>query len=144
MLPATISGALVPTTSAGPVNRLTSLFDRFFDDDPFFAAATTTLPLSIWEDEGKVYVEVDAPGMDEADMEVSVHQGKLVIKGERQSQRKEGGWDTRSYGRFEQRIALPAPVEGNQAQARLAKGVLSITIPKSEAAKPRKISIKAD
>jgi HSP20 family protein len=57
---------------------------------------------------------------------------------------KEGGYDTRSYGRFEQRVTLPAPVDADKVEGKLANGVLSLTLRKSEAAKPRKIALKSE
>ena len=51
---------------------------------------------------------------------------------------------TRSYGRFEQRVTLPTPVDADKVEAKLANGVLSITLPKSEEAKPRKIALKSE
>ena len=148
MLPALRNGSLVPATSGGPVNRLATLFDRFFHDDLFAplasAPAWSALPLSLWEDEHNVYVEMDAPGVTDKDIEVSVHQGELIIRGERKCERKEGAYDTRSYGRFEQRVNLPAPVDAERVEARLSNGVLAVTFPKTEAAKPRKIAVKSD
>jgi len=138
---------LVPTTAGRPANRLSSLIERFFNDDiftPLTTPAWTSLPLSMWEDDQNVHVEVDAPGLTEKDIDVSVHQGELLIQGERKEERKEGGWDTRSFGRFEQRMTLPAPVDAEKVEARLANGVLSITFPKSEEAKPRKIALKTE
>jgi HSP20 family protein len=124
------------------------LFDRFFHDD-FFAPFSTpqgwsALPLSVGENDQNVYVEVDAPGMTDQDIEVSVHNGDLVIRGERKCERKEGWYDTRRYGRFEQRVTLPSAVDADKVEAKLTNGVLAITFPKSEEAKPRKITLKSE
>ena len=141
------NGSMIPATTGGPANRLSSLFDIFFNDE-FFTLPTapewSALPLALWEDEHNVYVNVDAPGVTDKDIEVSVHGGELVVKGERKCERKEGGYDTRSYGRFEQRVTLPTPVDADKVEAKLANGVLSITLPKSEEAKPRKIALKSE
>jgi HSP20 family protein len=51
---------------------------------------------------------------------------------------------SRSYGRFEQRISLPARAKADTVQAKLANGVLSLTFPKGEEAKPRRIALKAE
>jgi HSP20 family protein len=151
MLPALRNNSFMPTTLGQPVNRLTSLFDRFFNDDFFvpFAPLTTTpgwsaLPLSLWEDEQNVYVEVDAPGVTDRDIEVAVQEGNLIIRGERKCERQQGSYDTRSYGRFEQHIHLPTPVNTEQVEAKLTNGVLSVRLPKSEAARPRKIALKTE
>jgi len=85
---------------------------------------------------------VDAPGVHEADIDVSVHENTLTVRGERKGGR-EGGYDTRTYGRFEQRLTLPVAVDAERVEATLANGVLSLTLPKSEAARPRKIAIKS-
>lgn len=147
MLPALRNnGSMIPATTGGPVNRLSSLVDTFFNDD-FFALPTTpawsALPLALWEDEHNVYVNVDAPGVTDKDIEVSVQSGDLIIRGERKCERKEGGYDTRSYGRFEQRVSLPTLVDADKVEATLANGVLSVTFPKREEAKPRKIALKS-
>ncbi len=148
MLPVLRNGSVVPATSSGPVNRISQLFDRFFNDDWFAPFDTVTrwtaLPLSMWEDEHNVYVEVDAPGMTHNDIDVSVQGDEFVLRGERKCERKQAGYDTRSYGRFEQRVTLPAAVDADKIEAKLANGVLSITFPKSDEAKPRKITIKSE
>jgi HSP20 family protein len=145
MLPALRNGSLAPLATTGPVNRLSSLFDQFFNDD-FFPTAPQTwsaLPLSMWEDEHNVYAEVDVPGMTEKDIDVSVHQGELILRGERKCERQQGGYDTRSYGRFEQRVTLPTAVQTEKVEGKLANGVLSLTFPKSDEAKPRKITLRS-
>ena len=151
MLPALRNSTMVPSM-ARPTNRISSLFDRFFNDD-FFAPVLTpgwtapawsSLPLSMWEDEHNVFVEIDMPGLTTDDIEVSVHNGDLVIRGERKSEQKTEGYDTRSYGRFEQRVTLPTAVEADKVEAKLRHGVLAVTCPKSEEVKPRRVAIKAE
>lgn len=134
--------ALVPRTSGGPINRLSSIFDDFFA--PLASPAWTTLPLSMWEDENHVYVEVDAPGLTEKDIELSVHDGMLTLRGERKWERKDNLYNDRIYGRFEQRVTLPTDVDADNVEAKLTNGVLSVTFPKSPESKPRKISVKAE
>ena len=149
MLPALRNGdtALAPL-AAGPVNRLAGLFDRFFGDDPFFAPLTApawaALPLSVWQDDQAVTVEIDAPGVKAEDIDVSVHDGELIVRGERKCQRSDAGCDTRTYGRFEQRVTLPAAADPDQVEARMADGVLTITLPKREESKPRKIAVRSE
>jgi HSP20 family protein len=141
MLPAVRNGVHVQA----PVNRLSTLFDRFFNDE-FFAPtsqAWAALPLAMWQDDHSIHAEVDVPGLTDQDVEVSVHQGELLIQGERKCERQQPGFDSRSYGRFEQRISLPCAVETDRIEAKLQNGVLSLTLPKSEAAKPRKIALKS-
>jgi HSP20 family protein len=144
MLPNRHSNGL--TQVAEPVNRLSALFDRFFNEDVFppmtAPRAVVAVPLSMWEDEDNYYVEVDAPGMTEQDIDVTIQHGDLIIHGERKCERKGNGYDTRTYGQFEQRISLPPSARTDKVDARLANGVLSLTFPKGEDAKPRKIALR--
>jgi len=128
-----------------PTHRLASVFDRLFDDvlAPISTAIASNLPISMWEDENHVYVEMDAPGVTDKDIDVSVEGDTLVIRGERKCEQKQGGYDTRCYGRFEQRVSLTSPVDVENVDAKLANGVLSVTFPKSAEAKPRKITLKS-
>ena len=148
MLPVLRSESGLAPYRGTPVNRISSLFDRVFSDDLFAplaaAPAWTALPLSLWEDEDHVHVEADLPGVTDKDIEVSVHRGELVIKGERKCERNQAAYDTRCYGRFEQRLTLPAAVDADKAEAKLANGVLRLTFPKSEEAKPRRIALKSE
>ena len=129
--------------SGTPFNRLLS---QFFNDDEFFAPLTqsrwSVMPLSLWEDENHIHVEADAPGLTDKDIDVSVHGDQLVIRGERKYERKENGYDTRSYGRFEQRVTLPSEVDAENVDAKLADGVLRLNFVKSETAKPKRIALK--
>ncbi|MCS6864750.1 MAG: Hsp20/alpha crystallin family protein [Gemmataceae bacterium] len=133
-----------------PWNRLSSIFDHFdrMLDEAFVAplnvtSAWTSFPMSLWEDENALYVEIDAPGVSEKDIELTVQDGDLIIRGERKAPEKKNGYDNRLYGRFAQRIALPAGVDTNKVEAKLANGVLTVTCPKYETAKPRRIAITA-
>jgi len=141
MLTALRNGSATAPVKATPVNRL---FERFLDDAFFAAPAVASRDLAFWEDEHGYTIELDAPGVAEEDIDLTVHNGELVIQGERKSQRREGAYDGRSYGKFEQRITLPKAVDPEAISAKLAGGVLTLTVPKSEAAKPRKIELRAE
>jgi HSP20 family protein len=101
------------------------------------------LPLSVWQDEADVYIEADMPGFKSDQIEISVEARTLMIGGERNAERQGEGFDNRLYGRFEQKVLLPIDVQSDQADARLECGVLKLTLPRSEALKPRKIAVKA-
>jgi HSP20 family protein len=139
MLPMTRNGS-ARTSHATPANRLATVFDQLFDDRPY-ATAWTAVPLAVWEDEDKVTVEVDVPGVSEGDIDLEVHDGVLAIRAERKRTGPETMCDTRSYGRFEQKISLPKGVEAERVEAKLKDGVLTVGLPKSPATKPRKISL---
>lgn len=142
MLPAMRNGSLGSNTTT-PVNRL---LDHFFGDDFATPAANWSgLPLAVWQDDANVYVEADMPGFKSDQIEISIEQRTLLIGGERKREQRPGeGFDNRLYGRFEQRVLLPLDVQADQVDAKYDAGVLKLTLPKSEAAKPRKIAVKSD
>ena len=133
---------------AEPANRLSAMFDRIFSEDifsPVVAPQTrVAVPLSMWEDEDNYYIEIDTPGMTEKDIDILVQNGDLIVSGERRCERKGVGYDTRSYGRFQQRISLPTVAKTDKVDAKLTKGVLSLTFPKGDEAKPRKIALRGE
>jgi HSP20 family protein len=88
------------------------------------------------ETEKEFRVTAELPGLDEKDVELSIEEGVLTLRGEKKAEveDKERGYSERSYGRFERRIALPRSVERNQADATFRNGVLTVTLPKSPAA----------
>lgn len=147
MLTSLRNGSLVTPASATPINRMNSLIERFFDDE-FVAPLNhrtgwSNMPLSLWQDENNAYVELDTPGVTENDLEIQFEDGTLVIRVERKCQWTGTRYDTRNYGRIEQRVSLPAHIDSTRIEARLQNGVLTLTCPKSEEAKPRKITVKA-
>jgi HSP20 family protein len=85
----------------------------------------------------------DVPGIKEDDLEVTVHDHVLAIKGTRKFESKEGEQVMlgRAYGSFQREFQLPNDVDEDKLEAELANGVLSIKIPKLPKAKPRKIPI---
>ena len=136
-----------PTSSpfvTSPINRLESLFDRVFGDDGgFVSQAWPRLPVAMWEDDDHIYIEADLPGVAENDVDVTVHNGMLFIRGERKTQ--EGRrylYNDQWVGRFERVITLPQAVNTDDVQATLTNGLLCVTLPKSPEAKARKITLK--
>lgn len=128
-------------TSLTPIG---TLFERLLDGD-FFAPLSSkpVFPLAVWQDEQGIYVEVDAPGVVADGVNVTVHNRELILQLTRQGEKRTDGIDTRTFGTFEQRLKLPTLVDDAQVEASLANGVLKVTLPKSEAAKPRKIEVKS-
>jgi HSP20 family protein len=145
MLPVLRTNAAMAPFAASPFNRPNSLFDRFFGDDGgFMAQAWSGAPVAMWEDDDRIFVEVDLPGVADKELEITVHHGVLWIRGERKPQ--EGRrylYNSRPYGRFERAITLPEAVSTDGVEASLQDGVLRIELPKSPEAKPRKIELKA-
>jgi HSP20 family protein len=130
-----------------PVNRLERLFDRFFDDSFFNYVFTpewgTGVPVSLWQDEDHVYIEAELPGLTDQDVDVTVHNGMLFIRGERKPEEgRQYLYNGRTWGRFERVITLPEAVDADNVQADLTNGILRVALPKSPEAKPKKIVLK--
>lgn len=136
------SSALAPAAT-GPINRLDALFDRFFGDDDLLGPAWSGAPLAMWEDDDNIWIEAELPGVADKDLNITVHNGRLFIRGER---RPEEGrrylYNGRLYGRFERVLTLPEAVSTDEVQATLRDGVLRIELPKSPEAKPKQITLK--
>lgn len=125
-------------------NRVSDEFNRLLGFRP---AAAGGPPLNLWADDHNLYVEVDLPAIDPAKLEVTVTEGnQLTIQGERPAPEVANAvWvrQERPFGQFTRSVELPLLVDADQVEARYEDGVLKLTLPKSEAAKPRKIAVKA-
>ena len=144
MLPVLGNNSVLAPITGGSINRLDSLFDRAFGADGLLGQAWGGVPVAMWQDDDHLYVEAELPGITERDVDITVHNGMLFIRGERKPQ--EGRrylYNGRSYGRFERVISLPEAVQTEDVQATLKDGILSLTLPKSPEAKPRKITLQA-
>ena len=134
-----------------------SLFDlhrqvnRLFDDliespagSSGASLATTGWPqLEIDQQDDRIRVIAELPGVDEKDVELTIDDGVLSLSGEKRSERKdESGYSERSYGRFERRIALPSNIDEDKCSADFRNGVLTVTIPRAaEKARGRRIPL---
>jgi HSP20 family protein len=123
---------------------LNHVFESFFS--PEISAGQRWLPsLDLKEDAQGLSVNVDLPGLEKKDIQLSVEDGVLSITGERKYEeaKEEGGWQRveRSYGSFRRTITLPSSVDPNSVKAEYKDGVLKLRLAKSEAAKPKAITI---
>lgn len=132
------------------MNRLSRELDQLFGRGGNFAARRTGAgsypPLNVWEDDDNLYAEAELPGLNLDDLEIYVTGSQLTIKGERRPPEQEGGtWhrQERLYGKFTRVVELPGEVDNDKVRAEFRHGVLSMTLPKSEAVKPRRIEVKA-
>jgi len=102
--------------------------------------------VDVAEDDKKYIISVEVPGAGKDDVMLEVHDNVLTIRGEKRSEREEKKQQTRyverSYGAFSRSFTLPADSDADQVHAEFKNGVLTIEVPKSEAAKPRTISIR--
>ena len=107
--------------------------------------AKLTFPVDVSETEEKVTVKAVLPGIASADVDVSFDDGVLTIKGEKkveETEEKENYYRKEiRYGAFSRSIALPTEVKSEEAAAEFADGILTVTLPKAEEAKPKTIKI---
>jgi HSP20 family protein len=100
------------------------------------------------ESKDDIRVMLELPGMRPEDVEVNLEDNVLTISGEKKEEREEEDQESRwhlserRYGRFSRSFVLPRDVEQEKIQARFENGVLNVTIPKSEKAKPRRINVQ--
>ncbi len=129
--------------------RVNSLFDDFLSDSPVSMKNFDFEPtVDIDEDEKNIYVKADLPGMNEKDIDISINNNVLTIKGERSEEDEDKDKNKhrieRRYGYFERSFSLPEHVVTDKAKAKYKNGVLKLEIPKDEKkAKSKKISIEA-
>lgn len=99
----------------------------------------------MFDDEKAVVVRLEAPGMEQGDFDIQVRENTLVIRGEKKYQREsqEGRYHLMecAYGRFERALHLPAEVDDTKAEARYKRGLLTITLPKTEQQRGRRIKV---
>lgn len=104
--------------------------------------------VDVVENADSVTVKAELPGIDPKDVDISVSGDTLTIKGEKKEEKEEKGKSfyrvERTYGSFCRSISLPTGVEADKAKADYKDGVLSVTLPKSEKVKAKKIPIKTD
>jgi HSP20 family protein len=135
-------------------NNLTRFEARLFE--PFFRfpfiqeetqTGTWNPPVDVLEENDRIVVKVEAPGIDEKDLRVMFEDGVLTVTGERQFERKDDRnyhRIERAYGTFTRTFSLPRSVDGTRIVADYKSGVLEISIPKKEESLPKQIQINVN
>ena len=129
-------------------DRLTRLFRGSFNPErPEEALTTTSLapPVDIYEDEHKIALKIEVPGIDEKDIDVRIEGNTLTVHGERKLEKEEKEENFRRveryYGTFTRSFTLPGSVDPGQVSADYDNGVLKISLPKKAEAKPKQIKV---
>jgi len=117
--------------------------------DPFFSgrpASAFSPAFEVKETNDAFVLKADLPGVAEPDLDISVHNNVLTVSGSRQAEeRKEGesyALYERQFGSFSRSFSLPDMADGDRIEAKLDRGVLTLTIGKKAEAKPRKIAVR--
>jgi len=125
----------------GPLSELTSRLDWLREEmDPAFLP-----PLNVWEEGETLKVEVEIPGVKLEDVDVAFNKGELTIKGEKKVAIQESVTlhrRERLAGSFRRTMTVPWEIKTDEVSAELKDGILTVTLPKAEAAKPRKVAVK--
>jgi HSP20 family protein len=135
----------------GELMSLRSAMDRLFEDSfvgrpsAFGLDSQMTLPLDVTRTADELVVEATLPGIKPEDVEITVEDGTLSIRGEFREQRKQGEGESLVQeirrGTFSRAVTLPNGLEPDKAQATFENGVLTLRIPKAESVKPKQIRI---
>jgi HSP20 family protein len=129
---------------------LDDLFSRFFEGQPFEGTAFGEAgppAIETLSKNGNFIVRLDLPGVDPKEVDISVTDDVLMVKGERKrkEEKKEGEYTRTevSYGSFERSLRLPAKIDADRIKASYESGVLEIAVPMPKELEPKKVQIEA-
>lgn len=139
-----------------PLDELTTLrrevdtlWDRFFPEKPFretYLGHEWLPSIDLTETKDKLIVKAELPGLEAKDVELGIVDDILTIKGEKKEETETKDehhfFVERHWGAFERKIKLPTLVKTGKIDAKFAKGVLTITMPKTEEAKKKEVKIE--
>jgi HSP20 family protein len=130
--------------------RLRGEMNRLVSDWPTLTTwrrAPSYPAMNVWTDEDSAFLTAELPGFNLNDIEITVEDDTLSLRGSRQPDEPEEGAtyhrQERQYGSFFRSFRLPFRVDAGKVEATLTKGVLTIALPRAEADKPKKIAVRA-
>jgi HSP20 family protein len=130
-------------------DRMNRLFNEQFANlgsEESLAVGSFVPAVDVYEDEHAIQLKFEVPGLDEKDIDIRLENNLLTVKGERKFEKetKEENYRRveRRYGTFTRSFTLPNTVSSENVHAGYDKGVLNISLPKKEAAKPKQIKIE--
>jgi HSP20 family protein len=130
------------------MNRLfDSVFGKEFGPFTRLRAGSVYPPMNVWETDDHYVVACEVPGLEMEDLEVYVTGDQLTVSGRRETAVPEQATlhrHERDAGQFSRALTLPGPVDSGKTEAALADGVLTIRIPKTEEAKPKRVTVKVE
>ena len=131
------------------------IFDEFFTEERFpalFRVPTGDIvafpPIDVYDEGDKIVVKAELPGLTKDDVEITVKDRELVIRGEKRKEEevKEENYyySERSFGKFVRTIRLPVDIKTEEVKAKFKNGILEIELPKVEEAKPKEIKVEVE
>jgi HSP20 family protein len=148
--------ALVRWEPFRDMRRVHDMLDRAFDEGLFgnvgdgLTVYEGLAPVDVYQTDDAIIVKASMPGVKPDDIDISVTGDTLTIRGEVKGEMSNGNEDSRQYhvrerrySRFARSLTLPSMVDASKAEAEIEDGIVTLTIPKAEEAKPRQITVKA-
>jgi HSP20 family protein len=136
-----------PFTDVEGTRRQLERFFETFNDRPVSRVGAGVFPaVNISEDANAYYLSAELPGVKSADLDLNLTANQVTLAGERKISQEAA--DARYHrrereaGRFSRAVALPGDIDPDNASAKLIDGILTVTIPKAEKARPRQISVQ--
>jgi len=124
------------------------VWDSFLEGRPMRRAGEWLPSIDVSETKSDLVIKAELPGMDSKDIDISLSNGFLTIKGEKNQEKEEKDENyyliERSYGSFTRSVRLPREVQSDKITASFKNGVLRVTLPKSEEAKKKEIKVKVE
>lgn len=148
--------ALVKWDPFRDIITLRERMDRMFEDSlsRFRMPEEATMPtfwspsVDIYETDENIVLKAELPGVDKKEVSVEVKDNTLILKGERKREKevKEENYHRveRSFGTFMRSFSLPVSVKQDQVKAKFKDGVLEVTLPKAEEAKPKQVKVEVE
>ncbi len=137
-----------PYRMSSPLREVQQLFDEVSRVFPGFAPPANgygTFPLDIAENDDVYVVTAELPGMRQDEIEITIERNVLTIRGEKAEPERPEGWTLhrteRAYGPYQRSLVLPNDMDADNVKAAYRDGVLTVTVPKAEESKPKRIEI---
>ena len=130
----------------GLQDEMNRMFSDFFEESSEKGVATITPAIDLVDGKDKVTVNVEVPGMNKDDVDISLKDDLLTIRGEKKEEKEEKEenryYVERTYGSFLRTITLPSRVKADEVKATYKDGVLKIELPKAEEDKVREVKVE--
>jgi len=143
--------ALMPWTRLIGTKEMDRLLNRFLEgqwEEEYPAVAEWAPSMDVSETRDSLIVKVEVPGMDPKDIQISLQENLLTVKGEKRQEQEEKEEHyhrvERTYGMFTRSVRLPVTVDGSKVAASFKNGLLTVTLPKTPTSKGTTIPIKAE
>jgi HSP20 family protein len=142
--------AIIRWNPARDMVRLSDAMDRMFEDAwarpmPTRVEREVRLPLDVYTTPSEIVLTANVPGLKPDEVEITLEGDTLSIRGEFKAPMENVDYvfQERSYGKFSRTLTINMPVDVNKVEATFDNGVLTITLPKAEAARPKTIKVEA-